>query len=150
MPGLDGVQAIRRLVERESRARVILISADARDEQIVSAMRAGARGFLLKDSSAALIAEAIAAVHAGGTFVPPEVASRLVEAFPVHLSSALTPRERDILGLVASGLRNKEIALRLDLGEGTVKWHVANVLQKFQVTTRTEAVHVARTRGLLD
>ena len=102
----------------------------------------------MKDTRREQLLEAIRTVRAGGSLIPPVIAERLV----AHLDSSLpdlTEREGEVLELLASGARNKEIAAQLSLSAGTVKWHVANVFQKLEVTTRTEAARVAQERGLL-
>jgi len=150
MPGLDGISATGRISDVSPRTRVILMSADARDEQVLQGLKAGARGYLLKDADQATFLQAIRTVANGGTFLAPAVAARMADSLSRHFASSLSARECELLKLIAAGLRNKEIALRLSLTEGTVKWHVANIMQKLSVGTRTEAVHTARSRGIID
>ncbi len=150
MPRLDGVATLRRLRELGLETRTILLSVFAKDEQIFEGLRAGARGYLVKDAGRDDLTQAIRTVHGGGSLIPPVIADRLVARLDAAATSQLTKRERDVLELLTSGARNKEIAAQLSLSAGTVKWHIANLYQKLDVTTRTEAVHVARERGFLD
>ncbi len=150
MPRLDGVATLRRLRELGLETRTILLSVFAKDEQIFEGLRAGARGYLVKDAGRDDLTQAIRTVHGGGSLIPPVIAVRLVARLDAAATSQLTKRERDGLELLTSGARNKEIAAQLSLSAGTVKWHIANLYQKLDVTTRTEAVHVARERGFLD
>ena len=148
MPELDGVGTLRRLRDAGDPTRAILMSVFAEDDRILAGLRAGASGYLMKDTRREQLLEAIRTVRAGGSLIPPVIAERLV----AHLDSSLpdlTEREGEVLELLASGARNKEIAAQLSLSAGTVKWHVANVFQKLEVTTRTEAARVAQERGLL-
>jgi signal transduction histidine kinase/DNA-binding NarL/FixJ family response regulator len=150
MPGLDGVGTLRRLREEGSGVRVLLLSVFAKEEQVFEGIRAGARGYLVKDVTRDDLAQAIRTVHDGGSLIPPVVTDRLLEGLGPARSAALTQREREVLRELATGARNQEIAQKLSLSTGTVKWHVGNLLGKLGVTTRTEAVDTARKRGLLD
>ena len=154
MPTLDGVGALRRLREIGTSARTILFSVFANDEQIFEGLRAGARGYLVKDVARQDLTHAIRTVHEGGSLIPPVIADRLVERMDSAAGAQLTARERDILRQLATGARNKErnkeIATALSLSAGTVKWHISNLYQKLNVTTRTEAVRVAGDRGFLN
>jgi two-component system NarL family response regulator len=150
MPGIDGISATASMREASPRTRVILMSAEARDEQVSRGFKAGARGYVLKDADPGTFMEAIRTVAGGGTYLSPSVAARMAVALPTLFAASLSPRECELLALLASGLRNKEIASRLSLTEGTVKWHVANIMKKLGVGTRTEAVHEARSRGIID
>ena len=150
MPDLDGIAAAGRMRDVSPRTRVILMSAEARDEQVSRGFKAGARGYVLKDADPATFMEAIRTVADGGTYLSPSVAARMADALPTLLAASLSPRESELMALLASGLRNKEIAGRLSLTEGTVKWHVANIMKKLGVGTRTEAVHEARSRGIVE
>ena len=149
MPELDGVETLRRFREEGFETRAILLSVFAKDEQILAGLRAGASGYLMKDAHREDLLEAIRTVHAGGSMIPPVIAERLVAHLESPLSD-LTEREAEVLELLASGARNKEIAADLSLSAGTVKWHISNVFEKLDVTTRTEAVRVAQERGILN
>ena len=137
MPELDGVETLRRLREEGLETRTILLSVFAKDEQILAGLRAGASGYLMKDARPEDLLQAIRTVHAGGSLIPPVIANRLVASLESPLPD-LTEREAEVLELLASGARNKEIAADLSLSAGTVKWHISNVFQKLDVTTRTE------------
>jgi signal transduction histidine kinase/DNA-binding NarL/FixJ family response regulator len=150
MPGLDGVGTLQRMRELGMEQRTILLSVLAEDEQILAGLRAGARGYVVKDVAREDLCRAIQTVHEGGSLVPPVVAERLLDHLDGAAPERLSPRESDVLQLLATGARNKEIAASLSISENTVRWHVANLHQKLDVTTRTEAVHVARERGLLE
>jgi DNA-binding NarL/FixJ family response regulator len=157
MPGLDGVEATRRLTASGSRARVLILTTFDVDEYVYEAIRAGASGFLLKDVQPAQLVEAVRVVADGEGLLAPTVTRRLLERFaselpdekpPVSLES-LTPRELEILRLVASGLSNAEIAERLVVTEATVKTHVSAVLRKLGLRDRVQAVVLAYDTGLV-
>ena len=150
MPGLDGVATLRQMRERGITARVILLSVFARDEQIFDGLHSGARGYLTKDIGHAELAQAIRTVFAGGSLLPPVIAERLVSRLETDRSSELTHRERDVLGRIATGARNDQIATYLVISAGTVKWHLRNIYRTLGASNRTEAVRIARERGLLD
>lgn len=155
MPVMDGVEATRRITaERPSTAVVVLTTFDD-DELIWEGMRAGARGYLLKDVPPEELIEAIEAAAAGKTLLPPAIASKLAQR--IHRGSgsildaaeALTVREREILELIAQGCSNREIGEALHISENTVKTHLSNVYQKLEVNDRTEAVTTALRLGII-
>jgi len=159
MPGMDGVEATWRLRERWPSARVVILTTFDDDEYVFEGLRAGARGYLLKDVSGHDLAEAVRTVAAGGALIEPSVARRVVAEFarmapPVRqpdagLAEPLSEREREILRLVAQGLTNREIADRLSLAQGTVKNYVTTILQKLGARDRTQAALRARELGML-
>jgi len=146
MPDLEGTDVIRELCRIDGRAKIIVLSTYDTHEDIEKALRAGARGYLVKDVLANELIAAIRGVHAGSRRVSPTVAAKLAERYQ---QVRLTMRELEILRLVAEGKANKEIAVALRLGEETVKSHVANLLGKLGVANRTEAAAVAIRRGLV-
>ena len=159
MPRLDGVEATRRIVASGSPARVLILTTYDLDEYVYAAIRAGASAFLLKDVEPVQLVEAVRVVARGDALLAPTVTRRLLERFadtlpveprplPAELA-ALTPREREILELVAGGLSNAEIAERLVLGETTVKTHVSSILRKLGLRDRVQAVVLAYEAGLV-
>jgi DNA-binding NarL/FixJ family response regulator len=159
MPGIDGVEATRRIRARWPEARVIILTTFDDDEYIFEGLRAGALGYLLKDASGAELADAVRTVAGGGALIEPSVARKVVAEFarlatpgrPVDagLPEPLSEREKNILELLAQGLTNREIAGRLHLAEGTVKNYVTAILQKLGVRDRTQAALRARELDLL-
>jgi two-component system NarL family response regulator len=143
MNGAEATQVIR---AEDPHARIVVLSTYAGDEEIYSALQAGALAYLLKTVEREELVATIRAAAVGQRRITPEVAARLAERLP---RSQLSPRELDVLGLVVQGKRNKEIATTLDISEGTVKVHVSNILSKLAVADRTEAVAVALQRGIL-
>jgi len=149
MPKLDGVGTLRRVNELGLQTRVILLSVYATDEYIFDGLREGARGYLLKDVSKDELANAIRIVHEGGSLLHPVVARRLIEQLDNKETTGLSDREIEVIRLLASGARNKEIATQLSVTIHTVKFHLENGYRKLGVQTRAEAVRVASERGLL-
>jgi DNA-binding NarL/FixJ family response regulator len=153
MPGTDGVAALEGLRDAGSEARAVVFTAYDTDERILGALRAGARGYLLKGASRAEIFSAIRTVHAGGSLLQPDVTARLLEHIGRNDEGArgeqLTPRELEVLGLISQGLQNSEIAAQLFVTERTVKFHVSSILAKLGADNRTEAVAIAARRGLI-
>ncbi|HEY5160276.1 MAG TPA: response regulator transcription factor [Gaiellaceae bacterium] len=159
MPVLDGVEATRRLLEAGSEARVIILTTFDLDQYVFEALRAGASGFLLKDVQPAQLVEAIRVVASGEALLAPSITRRLLDRFAASLDAAeskpppgldsLTPRELEILRLVAGGLSNAEIARKLVVSETTVKTHVSSVLRKLQLRDRVQAVVLAYEAGLV-
>ena len=152
MPGTDGVAALEKLRDAGSAARTVVFTAYDTDERILGSLRAGARGYLLKGPSRQEIFGAIRTVHAGGSLMQPAVTDRLVERIDRgggRDTGNLTPRELEVLALLARGLKNAEIAGRLFISERTVKFHVGSILAKLGADNRTEAVTIAAHRGLV-
>ena len=149
MPGMDGVETVQRLRQLGIETPVILLSVYAKDEYIFDGLRAGARGYLMKDVGQDELVQAIKTVHEGGSLLQPAIASRLAERIAIDEAMGLSERQHEVLQLLASGLRNQEIADRLVLSLRTVKFHVENIYQKLGVRSRTEAIRVARERGVL-
>ena len=148
MPVVDGIEAIRRLRAADPGVQVVVLTAFDTDDRIVGAIQAGAQGYLLKGAPRAEIFAAIRTVSAGGALIPPVVASKLLRQVREN-PDALTAREVEVLCLVAAGLANREIAARLSISERTAKFHVSSVLAKLGAKNRTQAVRLARERGLL-
>jgi two-component system NarL family response regulator len=146
MPGTDGVAAIAAIREEDPDARIIVLTTYDGDEDIYRGLKAGAMGFLLKDAGRDRLLEAIRAVHAGRTHIAPEAAARLAERMR---APEVTAREREVLGQLARGRSNGEIAAALSITEATVKTHVNSILTKLGVADRTQAVTTALRRGLV-
>ncbi|MBD0338626.1 MAG: response regulator transcription factor [Thermoleophilia bacterium] len=156
MPGMDGIEATRRIVGADRGTRVLVLTTFDLDEYVYEALRAGASGFLLKDAPENQLLAGIRIVAEGGSLFAPAVTRRLIERFagPTHTQpplalDALTPRELEVLGLVARGLSNAEIAGKLVVSEHTVKTHVAHVLQKLDLRDRVQAVVLAYEAGVV-
>jgi DNA-binding NarL/FixJ family response regulator len=147
MPEMNGIDAMSSIRGEFPDARIIVLTTHAGDVQVTRALKAGARAYLLKGSLRKELLETIRAVHAGQRRLSSEVAAEIAE----HATDdALTPREVDVLRLVASGRANKEIAARLSLTEETVKSHVRNILAKLGANDRTHAVAIGLRRGIID
>lgn len=146
MPELDGIAAVKLIRGEHPEAKIIALTSFDGDQDIYRALEAGVRGYLLKETVHTDILNAIRVVHSGRRLMPQEVAERLTEYFP---QVALTPRETEVLTLVAQGLGNKEIGHQLGAASGTVKMHVQNILSKLQATDRTHAVTIALQRGII-
>ena len=149
MPKLDGVETTRLLREAGLEIQVILLSVYAEDEYIFDGLRAGTRGYILKDAAADDLSRAIRTVHRGGSLLQPIITTRLIERLDNGAGPHLTDRELEVLRLLASGARNKEIAGELTLSVGTDRFHLQNIYQKLDVQGRTQAVRVATKRGFL-
>ncbi len=153
MPGLDGVQAIQRITAERSDTRILVLTAYDTDERILQAVQAGARGYLLKGVPRDEIFNAVRVVHSGGSLLQPAVATKLLNRVGDLLrgerEETLTEREMQVLGLMAKGYRNKEIAKDLFITERTVKFHANILFQKLNVDSRTEAVSQALQRGII-
>jgi DNA-binding NarL/FixJ family response regulator len=158
MPGVDGIEATRLLTASAAHPRVLILTTFDLDEYVYDAIRAGASGFLLKDVRAESLFDAVRVIAAGEALLAPTVTRRLIGEFarqhrpsapsPIALS-ALTPRETQVLRLVAEGLSNPEIAARLVVTEETVKTHVSRMLTKLGLRDRTQAVVAAYETGLV-
>ncbi len=146
MPGLGGVEATARIRSDFPTARVIVLTTFEGDEDIHRALEAGARAYLLKSAVRQELLHAIREVHAGRKYIPDSVAARLAEHTP---RIPLSARELEVLQLIATGLRNKEIGDRLNIAEDTVKVHIKNIFGKLNVVDRTQAVVVATERGIV-
>lgn len=146
LPGMSGIEATRLLRAHDCAARVLIFSTFARDDEIQAALDAGALGYLQKSASREALLTAIRRVAQGIRFLDPEVARRLAA---LRLGPAITPREREILSLIAGGRANKEIASQLGVSEDTVKRHVSHILEKLDVNDRAQATAEAIRRGIL-
>jgi DNA-binding NarL/FixJ family response regulator len=156
---MDGLEATRRILTgTPGEPRVIILTTFDLDQYVYAALSAGASGFLLKDVTPEQLISAIRTVRSGDALLAPTVTRRLVERFTQHDShttaihrdlASLTPREREVLGLVARGLSNVEVADRLHLAETTVKTHVSRILAKLQLRDRVQAVIAAYETGLV-
>ncbi len=144
--GMDGIETIAALRAEWPQARVLILTTYAGDENIHRALEAGARGYLIKDAMDDDLLNAVTAVWQGRRYVPPRIAVQLAEHGP---RVELTDRERQVLGLMAHGARNKEIATGLLISEATARTHVENIVAKLGVSSRTEAVVLAAQRGFI-
>lgn len=146
MPGVDGIQALVAIRRHDPAARVVMLTGFADEEEVYRALAGGAQGYLMKDSTREELVDCIRTVTQGKRWVPSNVASKLA----TRLSrDQLSPRERDVMGLLAAGKSNKEIAYALQITEGTVKVHVDHILKKLNVRGRTEAAAMAFRLGLV-
>jgi len=159
MPRLDGVAAMRKLRERSPASRVIVLTSFLDDSRLMPALQAGAAGYLLKDVEPAELARAVRTAGSDQAMIDPTVAARLLrtlsEPGPAiqrgnHPGADLTPREHEVLELIAAGRSNKRIAIELGIAEKTVKTHVGHLMAKLGVADRTQAALLAVRRGLVD
>ncbi|MFF0753899.1 response regulator [Streptomyces sp. NPDC004267] len=153
MPGTDGIEALKRLRELGNPARVLVVTSFTEQRTVVPALRAGASGYVYKDIDPDALAGAIRSVHAGHVLLQPEVAEALLSQDDhgqggTGRGTTLTEREREVLGLIADGRSNREIARALVLSEKTVKTHVSNILMKLDLADRTQAALWAVRHGL--
>ncbi len=149
MPVMAGPEATQRIREHTPDARILVLTTYATDEFIFKALRAGAKGYLLKDASADELISAIRSVYQGQTELAPEVAARLVAGVSAGEPESLTPRELEVLTLMGQGRSNNEIAAALMIAPRTTKVHVQNILGKLGATNRTEAVSIAVRQQLI-
>ncbi|MSP14918.1 MAG: response regulator transcription factor [Chloroflexi bacterium] len=152
LPGISGVEATAMVCTVWPEARIIILTTFDRNDYVFQGIRAGAMGYLLKDTPAEVLAQTIRHVHAGEVFIQPEIASRALREMMQPRDAAyesLSDREREVLVLLAQGASNRVIADRLVITEGTVKNHVSNLLAKLQAQNRTQAADIARRRGLV-
>ena len=147
MPGMNGIDTLLAMKLSGAPARAIVLTSYETDEDIYRAVQAGAGGYLLKDTSRQEMLEAIRVVHTGKRYIPRQIASRLAERM---MRSNLTTRELEILKMVARGLTNKEIGKALEISGNTVRNHVNSIIEKLEVSDRTEATTTAIQRGLIE
>lgn len=145
MPGISGIDTITALRTQFGNVRILVFSNFAKGEEVYMALKAGAAGFVVKEMAVDRLLHAIRTVYSGERYVPPEIATRIGE----RLLAQLSPREMEVLKLVAKGFSNKEIAMELQVVEGTIKIHVTNLLAKLGVSDRTQALVVAVKRGII-
>lgn len=154
MPGMDGIEALRRLRSLDSPARVLVVTSFTEQRTVIPALKAGAAGYVYKDVDPDALAGAIRSVHAGHVLLQPEVAGALLtqddSGGGQGRGNALTEREREVLALIADGRSNREIARALVLSEKTVKTHVSNILMKLDLADRTQAALWAVRHGIGD
>lgn len=146
MPGMDGISVLRALQSVSAPPKVVVLTSYEQDELIYQAIKAGAQGYLLKDTSETELVAAITVVHAGRRYIPIDIAARLADRM---MRSDLTPRELQTLELLAKGSTNKQIAAALSLSDYTIRHYVNNIMEKLKVSDRTEAVAIAFKSGLL-
>jgi DNA-binding NarL/FixJ family response regulator len=151
LPGIGGVEAIPRLIAANAHGRILVFTAYDTEERVLGALRAGAKGYLLKGATADEIARSVRVVVAGGSALEPRVAARLIdEVSGPRGAGPLTARERQVLQLIAAGHPNKQIARELNISERTVKFHATSLLRKLGAENRAQAVALAAQRGLLE
>ena len=146
MPGMDGLEVVQTLCAAHPEVRIVILTTYGGDEDIFRSLKAGAKGYLLKDAPRQQILEAIRTVHAGERYLPAAIVSKVAEH---ALRPELTGREREVLQGMARGASNKEIGLALSISEGTVKTHVKAILAKLDAVSRTEAVTIATRHGII-
>ncbi|MBC8163242.1 MAG: response regulator transcription factor [Roseiflexaceae bacterium] len=155
MPHVDGVTATAELTAQLPTTRVIILTTFDSDDYVFEGIKAGARGYLLKDTPADELLQVIRRVHDGESLIQPSMAARLIAEFnrrsapPPASHEAISEREREVLRLLTDGLSNREIGARLFLAEGTVKNHVSTILDKLHAANRTQAARIAREHGLI-
>ena len=153
LPDIDGIEVTRQVKARGLKAEILIFTIFEEEERVLDAVRAGASGYLLKGTPAERIVEAIGEVHRGGSVIQPQLARRLLRHFQAQQSpgaAALTPRETEILQLIAKGLSNRAAAEALGLSRATIRTHLEHIYSKLDVSNRTEAVTEAIRRGLIE
>ena len=155
MPKTDGIEATRQILEADPGIKVLILTTFETDSQVIQALKAGASGYVLKDSSAEAIVSSIVAVMSGETVMASAVANRVLEMLsgtttPKEFYDGLTNREIEILKLLANGMANKQIAYRLKISEKTVRNHVSNTYEKLGIYDRSQAVLYAVRKGLVE
>ncbi len=149
MPGMDGVEATRRIRRDHPDVEVVVLTTHADDDSVLAALRAGARGYLTKDAGVTEIARAVTAAHAGQTLLDPQVQAQLLSSLSDgRPRGPLTERETDVLALIAEGLSNIEISQRLVVSEATVKTHINRIFAKIGARDRAQAVRWAYQHGV--
>lgn len=154
MPGKDGLEVARDLNALGDPPRIVLLTAQLHEDQLIEALRLGVRGFVLKEMATKLLVECLRRVHAGGQWLEKDSASRAMEklvrreARNREIAGLLTPREIEVVAMVAKGLSNKEIGAQLFIAEGTVKIHLHNIYEKLGIARRAELARVAEEYGL--
>jgi DNA-binding NarL/FixJ family response regulator len=154
MPKLDGFSVVRELVQRKTETRIILLAAALEREEAVEALRLGVRGVVLKELAPDQLVECVRAVFAGDRWIEPRTRNGVVDSL-LHrddrpaAAALLTPREQELVRMVARGMRNKELALRMNITEGTVKIHLHHVYKKLAVESRLQLVLLAQAQGLV-
>src|SRR5207248_7310745 len=155
MPGLSGLDVLRALTANQSRTRTVLLTAIVRDSEVMEAIKSGVRGIVLKESSPDVLIDCVRRVHRGEQWIERETVTRALqrvldrESAEREAEETLTPREIEIVRMVARGLRNRAIAERLAISEGTVKVHLHNVYEKLKVDGRLELVLCAQEKGIV-
>ena len=157
MPELDGLEATRRILAADDKARILILTTFDLDEYVYEALRAGASGFVLKDDPPEQLLEAIRVVAGGDALLSPSITKRVIKQFtrirspsPPEQLGDLTEREADVFRLIARGLSNAEIGRELYISEATVKTHITHILQKLDLRDRVQAVVLAHESGLLE
>ena len=155
MPNMDGVEAIRRITNQQPEVRILVITTYSGDDMVFPAIKAGADGYLLKDAGAGHLVQAIRQVHSGEPSLNPDIARKLMQEIsqpkPANPTpDPLTPREEEVLGLLAKGLENHEIADQLVIAEVTVRSHISRILDKLHLANRVQATLYAMREGLVD
>jgi len=153
MPEIDGIEAVRRITAENTDARILVLTSFATDDKVFPAIKAGALGYLLKDSAPESLIDAIRQVYRGESSLHPKIARKLLKEFSRPIEQAPTPdpltqREVEVLKLVANGMSNQEIADSLNVSEATVRTHVSHILGKLHLASRTQAVLYALREGL--
>ena len=153
MPRMDGITAITRIKLEHPQAKILVLTSFIEDDKVFAAIKAGALGYLLKESSPDDLLRGIRSVHRGESWLHPAIAIKLIRDLQaptnVSLEEPLTSRELEILNLVAQGLANKEIAKQLEIAERTVRTHVSNILEKLHLANRTQATLYALKKGVV-